>query len=306
MKDKFEKETVLPCKRLVVGSPVYTIKVCQMGHTRPLVACAGERGKVIICDYSKECTQDQGDIHFYKRMYFKDFPSTHMETKPDSQCGILNFDQKIDAHEYSIFDVEWVQGQKYIATASSDLTSKVICVETGKTIAMQRGKHEASIKCIKQVDLSGNVLVSGGRDGKIAVFDIREPNAGSEYSFNQQVFKCKGQNLIRKRVSNFGLSKPSITGISVYGDDQDSPYILTSESTSNTLTLFDMRMVLDQIDQKQKVCMNKSLVCQIEPKKFYQSFYGEDVKNTWSGNAGIASMVKHKNQLGIVNLNNTL
>ena len=52
--------------------------------------------------------------------------------------------------------------------------------------------------------------------------------------------------------------------------------------------------------------MNKALVCQIEPKKFYQSFYGDDVKNTWSGNAGIASMVKQKDKLGIVNLNNTL
>ena len=155
-----------------------------MGHTRPLVACAGERGKVIICDYSKKCTQDQGYIHFYKNLNTKDKASINQgflsistrgcisriflrfiwrQNQIRSADGILNFDQKIDAHEYSIFDVEWVQGQKYIATASSDLTSNVICVETGKIIAMQRGKHESSI-----VDLSGNILVSGGRDGKIS------------------------------------------------------------------------------------------------------------------------------------------
>ena len=33
--------------------------------------------------------------------------------------------------------------------------------------------HSGSVKCIEKVDASGNVLASGGRDGKIVLYDLR-------------------------------------------------------------------------------------------------------------------------------------
>ena len=43
---KFETEKVLPSKRLIIGKPVFTIKIAQNG----VFACAGEKGEIVIAN----------------------------------------------------------------------------------------------------------------------------------------------------------------------------------------------------------------------------------------------------------------
>ena len=42
--------------------------------------------------------------------------------------------------------------------------------------------HQGSVKCIEKVDR--NVLASGGRDGKIILYDLRQKNSIGEYIFS--------------------------------------------------------------------------------------------------------------------------
>ena len=107
-------------------------------------------------------------------MYFKDFPTTHIESRQNS---ILLPIDKIDAHENSIYEIEWINGDSGIVTASADKSSKVIDVETKTEMITFPGGgskgHQGSIKCVQKVDQNGNLIATGGRDSKIILHDIR-------------------------------------------------------------------------------------------------------------------------------------
>jgi hypothetical protein len=74
------KSDILPKARLIVGSPIFTVKYCP-DSISTVFACAGEKGKVIIADSKSELINNQEEIQFYKRMYFKDFPRNHVESE---------------------------------------------------------------------------------------------------------------------------------------------------------------------------------------------------------------------------------
>lgn len=77
--------------------------------------------------------------------------------------------------------MEWIKNDTMIVTASGDKTCKIIDVESGVDVAClgrQNGDngHLGSVKCIQRIDYEGNIIASGGRDGKIILHDARIPN----------------------------------------------------------------------------------------------------------------------------------
>ncbi|KAE8993861.1 hypothetical protein PR001_g20555 [Phytophthora rubi] len=80
-------------------------------------------------------------------------------------------------HDNAIFDVIWTQDDAQLLTAAGDLQVRVWDVETagissGKEVTTLRG-HEMSVKCVRQAPDSAHVFASGGRDGKVLLWDMR-------------------------------------------------------------------------------------------------------------------------------------
>ena len=54
----------------------------------------------------------------------------------------------------------------------------------------------------------------------------------------------------RKSSVALSLQKPTITGLAAYGADQESHHLLATDSTSNQISFFDLRMIMDQLDMR--------------------------------------------------------
>ncbi|GMF55169.1 unnamed protein product [Phytophthora fragariaefolia] len=85
-----------------------------------------------------------------------------------------------EGHDNAIFDVIWTQGAAQVLTAAGDLQIRLWDVETAASsagtdvapVSTLRG-HDMSVKCIRQAPDSAHVFASGGRDGKVLLWDTR-------------------------------------------------------------------------------------------------------------------------------------
>ncbi|RLN61459.1 hypothetical protein BBJ28_00010839 [Nothophytophthora sp. Chile5] len=81
------------------------------------------------------------------------------------------------AHRNAIFDAIWTHDDSRLLTASGDLQIRIWDAETtdqavNTPIATLRG-HEMSVKCIRQAPTETHVFASGGRDGRVLLWDTR-------------------------------------------------------------------------------------------------------------------------------------
>ncbi|RLN70068.1 hypothetical protein BBJ28_00010913 [Nothophytophthora sp. Chile5] len=81
------------------------------------------------------------------------------------------------AHRNAIFDAIWTHDDSRLLTASGDLQIRIWDVETADQavntpIATLRG-HEMSVKCVRQAPTETHVFASGGRDGRVLLWDTR-------------------------------------------------------------------------------------------------------------------------------------
>ncbi|GMF23118.1 unnamed protein product [Phytophthora lilii] len=83
-------------------------------------------------------------------------------------------------HHNAVFDVIWTRDDAQVATAAGDLEIRIWDVETAGRSAMTattpvstlRG-HDMSVKCVRQAPGNAHVFASGGRDGKVLLWDTR-------------------------------------------------------------------------------------------------------------------------------------
>ncbi|KAG7377958.1 hypothetical protein PHYPSEUDO_010748 [Phytophthora pseudosyringae] len=81
------------------------------------------------------------------------------------------------AHHNAVFDVIWAQSDAQVLTAAGDLEIRIWDVETAGTrsltpVSTLRG-HGMSVKCVRQAPDNAHVFASGGRDGKVLLWDAR-------------------------------------------------------------------------------------------------------------------------------------
>ena len=48
--------------------------------------------------------------------------------------------------------------------------------------------------------------------------------------------------------SGLGLQRPSVTGLAAYGVEQQGHHLMATDSTSNYISFFDLRMIMDKLD----------------------------------------------------------
>ena len=66
-----------------------------------------------------------------------------------------------------------------VLTGSADKESIAFDLERGQEAFKLSSVHEASIKTVTQLETNSNVVITGGREGKIAVHDLRMATQGS-------------------------------------------------------------------------------------------------------------------------------
>uniref|UniRef100_H3HEH1 Uncharacterized protein n=1 Tax=Phytophthora ramorum TaxID=164328 RepID=H3HEH1_PHYRM len=84
------------------------------------------------------------------------------------------------AHHNAIFDAIWTQDATQVLTAAGDLEIRIWDVETAgcsfltaaTPISTLRG-HDMSVKCVRQAPDNDHVFASGGRDGRVLLWDSR-------------------------------------------------------------------------------------------------------------------------------------
>ncbi|KZS97548.1 WD40 repeat-like protein [Sistotremastrum niveocremeum HHB9708] len=153
-------------------------------------------------------------------------------------------------HENAIFDVKWSPDDRYLATASGDSSIRITSVVTQKPLYHLAG-HKSTVKFAAWDPNNPDLLSSGGRDGTICLWDIRqEPDSTVDgVDILKPVLSIvdahtHGPNSIKSKKSA-NLSR-SVTSL-VYGHE---PYTLfSSGSFDGTIRKWDTRQPTTKKDR---------------------------------------------------------
>jgi len=91
-------------------------------------------------------------------------------------------------HRTSIFDLTWFHDDTKLLTASADESCILFDIQTQQIV--ERAKdHTASIKSIAKTE-DCSLIATGGRDGKIFFYDVRQglSKAVGDFMFTQKKF----------------------------------------------------------------------------------------------------------------------
>ncbi|KIJ56517.1 hypothetical protein M422DRAFT_197447 [Sphaerobolus stellatus SS14] len=117
----------------------------------PLLAIATQEGSVEILNLSKRQDWD-----------------------PEPQRESFN------VHDNAILDIKWTKSDEYLATASGDSTVRITGARSGKHLATLAG-HSSSVKTLQWDPNHTDLLVSGGRDGNICIWDLRSSDRDNKF-----------------------------------------------------------------------------------------------------------------------------
>ena len=102
-------------------------------------------------------------------MYYTQIPNDSEEKKNPQIIYPLT---KIKVHNNAIFDIEWFDNDKMIASVTGDFSTVLLNTQTYEPEYRLKG-HDGTVKWIDSHPSQTNVYVTGGRDGEILLFDIR-------------------------------------------------------------------------------------------------------------------------------------
>ncbi|OMJ18697.1 Denticleless protein-like protein [Smittium culicis] len=105
----------------------------------------------------------------------------HFDTSPSglvdelSQKNSVQIISRFKAHENSIFCFKFSICDKKIISSSADSTLSITDLETSKKIFSFRG-HSNTVRTLDTHPSNQNIFISGGRDGKVSIWDSRLNN----------------------------------------------------------------------------------------------------------------------------------
>jgi denticleless len=147
------------------------------------------------------------------------------------------------AHNNAIFDVAWMRDDKQILTASADHGIHLFDVETSVQMMAFDG-HASCVKALAAQPTSKYVFASGGRDGRLLVFDARTrgvvregedaPHASPIRTVNY-AHKLPGVRAASRRSSSCLHSVTSVTF------DNSGDVVLSSGGSDGIVKLWDVR-----------------------------------------------------------------
>lgn len=85
----------------------------------------------------------------------------------------------LEVHQNGIFDIKWSPCDTFIATASGDKTVRITDPRSSTRTSLHtlRSGH-STVKCVAWDPSHSNLLISGGRDGQISLWDLRDRRSG--------------------------------------------------------------------------------------------------------------------------------
>jgi len=170
----------------------------------------------------------------------------------DGQCAIFDtcksttkVHSRWAAHANCIFDVNWFDNDSKIITASGDQTIALWDVESQKPVGVLAG-HTASIKTVSVNPSNEALIISGGRDGAMCLWDSRTaslsifPSTCNKFSPVLSVHGAHAPEKIpgtRKRTRIYGNPLHSVTCVQFAPDGNQ---ILTA-GVDGKLKVWDIR-----------------------------------------------------------------
>lgn len=194
-------------------------------NTNPLVAFADEEGHIRMIDSS-------ADSEFYSK--------PHVTFKP---------------HRNAIMDVTFSSDDYTMATASGDQTSRVIDMQTQKTMYILTG-HNGSLKQVRFHPDDDKMLTTSSRDGSVQIWDLRcSSKTSSQILYPAHGSKPNVQTLYSKVSMDIGrahrvaqgrnyapgdLAGTSITSFQHLANDR-SHLLATASEANSSIKLWDLR-----------------------------------------------------------------
>lgn len=154
-----------------------------------------------------------------------------------------------EVSDWTVFEVKWRYDDEIIATGSSDYRVKLFSTSTLQPIRNFAGPRGSTRSIAWDPSSCGHVLVSGGRDGAIHMYDMRVPSRGSESdgADGQPVVSLWGAHATgapaaprRGRKAKNHASVKGVTSLT-YVPSRGSSMLCSAGCGDGVLKLWDMR-----------------------------------------------------------------
>ncbi len=248
-------------RRIVLTSPCFGLKFCP---TAPEKLCVTtEDGEIMIFDVFDPPAEDQLALAAMYPRQLSNCVNSMRERTEARDYRVITPRAKWVGHYNSIFDIDYVSGQdNQIITASGDITCALWDLEKQKLLKHLIG-HKKSVRCVRSMPGNQSVFASGGRDGKLLIYDSRT-NSGKAVLQNQRTaelllrpvddslfaeggFMLDGRGNSTqaatpsqgKRPRSAFTSKNAVTCMCFV----DQKYVITGEANEDQLKVWDLRMM---------------------------------------------------------------
>ncbi|KAI9001274.1 WD40 repeat-like protein [Trametes punicea] len=242
----------------------------------PLLAVATEQGTVDILNTSK---RDEWDV------------------EPQRVT--------LQPHANGIFDVRWSPSDTLLATASGDHSIRITTLSSSvsaeqRTLHTLRG-HEGTVKSIAWDPAHDSaVLCSGGRDGRICLWDLRAGERSAAGELAPVLSIPKAHDLEGKRARPKAPRRKVVAGVPVQGITHllytdTHPYgIVSSCSSDGVLNLWDVRLPSNNRRTRSKKTANqqpKPVVTSNDATTYAGSRRGRGITTLALGSGPTAALV---------------
>ncbi|KAI0307387.1 WD40-repeat-containing domain protein [Multifurca ochricompacta] len=164
----------------------------------------------------------------------------------------------LDIHENGIFDLQWSPDDTSLATCSGDHTTRITDVTTGKILHLLRG-HTSTVKTVVWDPQHASLLSTGGRDGKIHVWDLRiagrTMHGPTSHTSVTVIDGAHGDDRQTKKNARKKVAPTARTVTSLVYTEGRSDRLISSGSFDGILRLWDLRQPVSaqeaQLQKKQ-------------------------------------------------------